>query len=88
MYSTLFIVLYPSSGTSEKVLKLLKSTKEYGGPQSVDDVCKSLNMTNRNARSILSRMYQKETIERIGKGIYRAKGDKREYNSNLEHYTE
>jgi predicted transcriptional regulator of viral defense system len=82
------MTLYSTNGTGERILKLLKSTKEYGGPQSVDDVCKSLRMTNRNARSILSRMYKKETIERIGKGIYRAKGDKREYNSNLEHYTE
>ena len=59
------MTLYASSGTGEKVLKLLKSTKEYGGPQSVDDVCKSLGMTNRNARSILSRMYKKEKIDRI-----------------------
>jgi len=82
------MALYPSSGTSEKVLKLLKSTKEYGGPQSVDDVCKSLGMTNRNARSILSRMYKKEKIDRIEKGIYRAKGDKREYDPNMSHYNE
>jgi len=82
------MTLYASSGTGEKVLKLLKSTKEYGGPQSVDDVCKSLGMTNRNARSILSRMYKKEKIDRIGKGIYRVKGDKREYNPNMTHYNE
>jgi len=82
------MTLYSTNGTGERILKLLKSTKEYGGPQSVDDICKSLSMTNRNARSILSRMYKKEKIERIGKGIYRVKGDKREYDSNMSHYTE
>ena len=59
------MTLYSTNGTGERILKILKSTKEYGGPQSVDDVCKSLSMTNRNARSILSRMYKKEKIEKI-----------------------
>ena len=82
------MTLYSTTGTGERILKILKSTKEYGGPQSVDDVCKSLSMTNRNARSILSRMYKKEKIERIGKGIYRVKGDTREYNPDMSHYEE
>ena len=81
------MTLYPTSGTSDKILRLLKSTKEYGGPQSVDDICKSLGMTNRNTRSILSRMCKNEKIDRIALGIYRAKGDEREYNSNMSHYT-
>jgi len=82
------MTLYQTSGTAERVFKLLQSTKEYGGPQSIDDVCKSLGMTNRNARSIMSRMYKKEKIDRIGKGIYRVKGDKREYNKDMSHYSE
>jgi len=36
----------------------------------------------------LSRMYKKEKIERIGKGIYRVKGDTREYNPDMSHYEE
>jgi len=64
----------------------LKSTKEYGGPQSVDDVCRNLGVSNRNARSILSRLYKKKKVDRIGKGIYRAKGDKRDYDPSKPHY--
>ena len=82
------MTLYQSSGTGERVLKLLKSKEDYGGPQSVDDVCKNLDMTNRNARSILSRMYKKEKIDRIAKSVYRAKGDDREYNPDKPHYDE
>ena len=78
--------LFGHLGTSERVLELLKSVEGFGGPQSVDDVCRSLNMTNRNARSILSRMYKKEKIDRIGKGIYRAKGDDREYDPDMPLY--
>lgn len=78
--------LFENLGTSERVLKLLMSTDAYGGPQSVSDVCKSLSMTNRNARSILSRMYKQKKVERIGKGVYRAKGDSREYNAKIQHY--
>jgi predicted transcriptional regulator of viral defense system len=78
--------LYKFLRTGTRVLKLLESTEEYGGPQSIDDICKSLNMTNRNTRSIVSRMYVKGRVDRIEKGIYRAKGDDREYNSNIIHY--
>jgi predicted transcriptional regulator of viral defense system len=81
-------ILFESYGTGERVLKLLKSRKDYGGPQSVEDVCINLSMTNRNARSILSRMFQKGKIERIDKGVYRAKGDDREYDQSKPHYTE
>lgn len=75
--------LFKNFGTGERIIKLLTSYEPYGGPQSIEDICKNLNMTNRNARSILSRMYQKGKIERVGKGIYRAKGDTREQNSKM-----
>jgi len=68
-------------------MKLLKSTKEFGGPQSIDDVCKNLRISNNNARSIMSKMYKKEKIERIGKGVYRAKQDKRDYDPDKPHYS-
>ena len=77
--------LFETLGTGERVRSLLKSTKEYGGPQSVDDVCRNLGLSNRNARSILSRLYKKKKVDRIGKGIYRAKGDKRDYDPSKLH---
>jgi len=82
------MVLYPTSRSGSRVLQLLESTEEYGGPQSLDDVCKSLGMANVNVRSLLSRLYIKGEIERIDKGIYKIKGDTREYNHNIVHYSE
>ena len=78
--------LFESKGTGERILKLLKSEKEYGGPQSIADVCRNLEMTNRNARSMLSKMTKNELIDRIGDGIYRIKGDPREFNKDKPHY--
>ena len=78
--------LFESKGTGERILKLLKSEKGYGGPQSIDDVCRNLEMTNRNARSMLSKMTKNELIDRIDDGIYRIKGDSREYNKDKPHY--
>ncbi len=79
-------ILYETFGTGKRVLMLLKSKKEYGGPQSLDDVCKNLQMNNRNARSILSRLCLKGEIDRIGIAVYRAKDDDREYDSSKPHY--
>jgi len=78
--------LFETFGTGERILKLLKSEEEWGGPQSVEDVCKNLRMTNRNARSVLSRMSQKGKIERMGKGVYSIKGDARPYKKNRTHF--
>ena len=78
--------LFETLSAGERVRNLLKSTKEYGGPQSVDDVCRNLGMSNRNARSILSRLYKKKKVDRIGKGIYRAKGDDRDYDPSKPQY--
>jgi len=79
-------ILFATLGTSQRILKLLESKKEYGGPQSINDVCKNLNMSNRNTRSILSKMYKTGKIDRISLGIYRIKGDSREYNDNKPYY--
>jgi len=78
--------LFETFGTGERILKLLKSEEKWGGPQSVEDVSKNLRMTNRNTRSILSRLNQKEKIERIGKGVYKIKGDTRPYKKNRTHF--
>jgi len=78
--------LFETFGTGERILKLLKSEEKWGGPQSVEDVCKNLRMTNRNARSILSRLSLKGKIERIGKGVYNIKGDTRPYKKNRTHF--
>lgn len=80
--------LFASLGTSSRVLKLLGSSEAYGGPQSINDVCESLNMTNRNARSILSRMFKSGKVERVEKGVYRVNGDDRDYNPDMPHYSE
>ena len=79
-------ILFETLGTSQRILKLLESEKEFGGPQSIKDVCQNLQMSNRNARSILSRMYKKGKIDRVSEGVYRAKGDSREYDGNKPHY--
>lgn len=78
--------LYPTLGTGARVLKLLKSTEDFGGPQSIDDVCQNLGMNNRNARSILSRLYLKGKIDRIGKATYRIKGDSRDFDPDKPHH--
>jgi len=78
--------LFETFGTGDRILKLLKSEEEWGGPQSVEDVRKNLRMTNRNTRSILSRLSQKGKIERIGKGVYKIKGDTRRYKKNRTHF--
>jgi len=79
-------ILFATLGTSQRIMKLIESDKEYGGPQSINDICQNLHMSNRNARSILSRMYKKGKIDRVSEGVYRAKGDSREYDGNKPHY--
>ena len=78
--------LYKSLKAGSRVLKLLESTEEYGGPQSLSDVCINLRIPNNNARSILSKMYTRGKIDRIKPAVYRAKGDSRKYNPNKPHY--
>ena len=78
--------LFETFGSGKRVLMLLKSKKDYGGPQSLDDVCKNLKMNNRNVRSILSRLFLKGEIDRVGIAVYRAKGDDREYDPNKPYY--
>ena len=79
-------ILFQTLGTSQRILKLLESEKEFGGPQSINDVCQNLQMSNRNARSILSRMYKKGKIDRVSEGVYRVKGDVREYDASKPHH--
>ncbi len=69
----------------EKVLWLMKSEEEFGGPQSVDDLCRSLQISNGSSRSVLVKLHQAEKIERVGTGIYRIKGDMREFNKKKPH---
>ena len=79
-------ILFETLGTSQRILKLLESEKEFGGPQSINDVCQNLQMSNRNARSILSRMCKKGKIDRLSEGVYRVKGDVREYDASKPHH--
>ena len=66
----------------EKILWLLESDDEYGGPQSVNDICKNLNIPNTNVRSLVIRMMKTGKIERISKGGYKIANDSREYVSS------
>jgi len=78
--------LYEGITLRERVLKLLCSDEEYGGPQSVDDLCKNLRISNGSSRSIFIKLLQANKIERIGHGIYRIKGDMRKYQKNKPHF--
>ena len=64
---------------------LMKTEEEFGGPQSVEDVCESLWAPNANVRSVLVRMNKAGLIERVQKGVYRIKGDARLYKKNKPH---
>lgn len=79
-------ILFGSLGTAERILKILKSSEDYGGPQSAKDICINLKMKPKNATSMLSRLCKKGEIERIEKGVYRIKGDARPYNKSKPYY--
>jgi len=63
----------------ERVLWLLESVEKFGGPQSVADIQKNLDIPNANVRSIVIRMMKSGQIERVSKGVYRMAHDNREY---------
>ena len=65
----------------EKILWLLESDEEFGGPQSVNDLCRNLGIPNTNVRSLVVRMAKSGKIERVSKGTYRISGDSRGYSS-------
>ncbi|WP_205097629.1 type IV toxin-antitoxin system AbiEi family antitoxin domain-containing protein [Candidatus Nitrosotenuis uzonensis] len=71
---TYFMSLTPS----EKIIFVLKSHEDFGGPQSADILCKFLGMKRKNLDSLLSRLCQKGRIQRIHPGIYGYPGDSRE----------
>ena len=63
----------------EKILWLLSSKEDFGGPQSVSDMCKNLGVPNANVRSIVVRLLKAGKIQRVKKGTYRLDGDDRTY---------
>ncbi len=65
----------------EKILWLLESDEEFGGPQSVNDLCRNLGIPNTNVRSLVVRMMKSGKIERVSKGTYKISGDSRGYSS-------
>jgi len=71
---------------SIRVVELLKSKEAYGGPQSVDDLCKNLGISNARSRSALVRLRKAGKIERMRKGIYCVKGDTRTFSKNKPHF--
>lgn len=59
----------------KRVLKLMETV----GPQSVNDLCANMRISNGSSRSVLIKMHQAGMIERISKGVYRKIGDSRSY---------
>lgn len=80
--------LFEGKTLRDRVLALLKSDEEYGGPQSINDLCKNLGISNGSSRSILVKLHQAGRIDRIDHGIYRIKGDSRKYGKNRSYYSE
>ncbi len=78
--------LYPNLPLKERVLTLLKSQEAYGGPQSINDLCNNLQITNGSSRSVVIKLLKLGKIERIGHGIYRNKGDTRKYQKNKSYF--
>jgi len=69
----------------DRVLKLMDAKENFGGPQSVYDLCKNLRISNGSSRSVLVKLHKKGKIERIGKGQYRLEGDNRSFNPEKNH---
>ena len=51
---------------NRKVIELM----EEKGPQSVDDLCNNLGITNGSSRSVLVRLHKANKIKRVSKGVY------------------
>jgi len=77
---------YSTLSLSQRVLKLLESKEEYGGPQHVRDLCKNLWISNTNARSVVVRLHENGKIERLEKGVYRIIGDTRPYKKKRKYW--
>ena len=43
------------------------------GPQSVNDLCINLGISNGSSRSVLVKMHKAGILERTGKGVYKIK---------------
>lgn len=62
---------------SEKIIFVLKSHEDFGGPQSSTILGKFLNMKPKNIDSLLSRLCKKGVIDRLSLGVYVYPGDTR-----------
>lgn len=78
--------LFVSHTLRDRVLKLMESHEAYGGPQSIDDLCKNLGISNGSARSVVVKLHKAGKIERIASGVYRIEGDEREHSPEKPHY--
>lgn len=71
----MYEVLFGTLGTSERVLKLLKSSEDYGGPQSAKDVCINLKMKPKNAyHQFCQGFARKEKLRGLGKALTESQG--------------
>jgi predicted transcriptional regulator of viral defense system len=62
---------------SEKIIFVLKSHEEFGGPQSAKRLQETLKIKRKNLDSLLSKLSQKGSIVRVQPGIYKYPGDNR-----------
>jgi len=69
----------------DRVLKLMESHEEYGGPQSVYDLCKSLRISNGSSRSVLVKLHKAGKIKRISKGVYALPDESRAFKKTKPH---
>lgn len=76
---------FPDLMLRERVLKLMESGEDFGGPQSVDDLCKSLGISNGSSRSVLVKLHQAGKIERLSKGVYALPDESRAFKKTKSH---
>ena len=62
---------------SNKIIFVLKSHENFGGPQSTEMLKKTLDVKRKNLDSALSKLALKGSIIRIEKGVYKYPGDER-----------
>tara|TARA_Y100001936_G_C16085449_1_gene681330 strand:+ start:268 stop:513 length:246 start_codon:yes stop_codon:yes gene_type:complete len=62
----------------KKIMYILRSKEEFGGPQSSKQMNEILGFKKKNLDSALSKMVKNGMILRIGVGVYKFRGDPRE----------
>ncbi|MDA1347164.1 MAG: hypothetical protein O3C48_08120 [Crenarchaeota archaeon] len=69
---------FETLSSQKKIMYILRSEKEFGGPQSSKQINEILGFKKKNLDSSLSKMVKNGMILRIGVGVYKFRGDQRE----------